>query len=105
MEVKTKLLDAALVSRAARKLRALDHPIRKKIIQAIVSRHEITVTELYIALRREQSVISQHLAILRRNKFVKYRRDGKNIIYRINYREIEQTTNIVKQLAAFFISK
>ena len=44
---------------------------------------KITVTEIYVHLRLEQSVASQHLAILRRAGIVKTERDGKFIYYSI----------------------
>ena len=47
-------------------LRALNHKLRQQIVKLLDERRKMTVTEIYIELRLEQSVTSQHLAILRR---------------------------------------
>jgi DNA-binding transcriptional ArsR family regulator len=44
----------------------------------------MTVTEIYVKLRVEQSVASQHLAIMRKAGYLNTSRDGKNIFYSIN---------------------
>ena len=47
-------------------LRALNHKLRQQIIRLLDENKKLTVTEIYVHLRLEQSVASQHLAILRR---------------------------------------
>lgn len=81
-------------------LRAINHPLRQQILQIIFSKQKITVTELYIALRLEQSVASQHLAILRRAGFVKTHRNGKFIQYSVSEKKIES----LEQLIGTFLS-
>ena len=56
------------------------------------------VTELYVKLRLEQSVASQHLAILRKAGFVKTDRDGKFIYYSVNINRMQELNQFVKQL-------
>jgi DNA-binding transcriptional ArsR family regulator len=51
-------------------------------------------------MRLEQSVASQHLAILRKAGFVITERDGKFIYYTVNYKRVEQVGDIVEQLVA-----
>ena len=51
-------------------LRALNHKLRQQIVKLLDERRKMTVTEIYIELRLEQSVTSQHLAILRRANLV-----------------------------------
>ena len=58
----------------------------------------LTVTELYIHLRLEQSVASQHLAILRRAGFVKTQRDGKFIYYMVNSERLSEVNKIIGEL-------
>jgi ArsR family transcriptional regulator, virulence genes transcriptional regulator len=60
--------------------------------------NKMTVTDLYIQLRLEQSVASQHLAILRRAGIVKTERDGKYIYYRVNEDRVAQINQIVDSL-------
>jgi DNA-binding transcriptional ArsR family regulator len=59
----------------------------------------MTVTELYVKLRIEQSVASQHLAILRRADVLKTHRDGKFIYYSINTSRVDEIADLIKQLA------
>jgi DNA-binding transcriptional ArsR family regulator len=58
----------------------------------------MTVTELYVQLRLEQSVASQHLAILRRAGIVNAERDGKFIYYRINEERVRRINSFVETL-------
>ena len=58
----------------------------------------ITVTELYVKLRLEQSVASQHLAILRKAGFVKTVRDGKFIFYSVNTDRLKELNRFVEEL-------
>ena len=59
-------VDFINLKKAAMILRALNHKLRQQIVRVLDEHKKLTVTELYIYLRLEQSVASQHLAILRR---------------------------------------
>lgn len=90
MEVMTKNLDLLAnlnlprLKKAARILRALNHPLRLNIVTLIGENESLTVTQIYFKLRIEQSVASQHLAILRESEILTATRSGKNIFYSIN---------------------
>lgn len=71
-------------------IRALKHKLRQQILKLIHSKNEITVTEIYVKLRIEQSVASQHLAILRKPGIVVTKREGKKIFYSVNYVRLEE---------------
>jgi DNA-binding transcriptional ArsR family regulator len=60
----------------------------------------VTVTEIYVHLRLEQSVASQHLAILRKAGIVKTERDGKFIYYSVNHKRVEEINNVATELSA-----
>jgi DNA-binding transcriptional ArsR family regulator len=81
-------------------LRALNHKLRQQILTLIETEQKITVTEIYVRMRLEQSVASQHLAILRRAGIVATQRDGKFIYYTVNYRRIDQITDVTESLVA-----
>ena len=55
--------------------------LRQRIIEVLEESDNMTVTDIYIKLRLEQSVASQHLAILRRAGVVITDRQGKFIYY------------------------
>jgi DNA-binding transcriptional ArsR family regulator len=83
-------------------LRALNHKLRQQIIELIQTQtdngHKPTVTDLYILLRLEQSVCSQHLAILRRANVVTTERQGKFIYYIVNHVRIAQISTMIELL-------
>lgn len=91
-------IDYYNVKKAALILRALNHKLRQQLIKLIEEEKKITVTEIYVRLKLEQSVASQHLAILRKAGIVTTQRDGKFIFYIINHKRIEEISNFVAQL-------
>ncbi len=91
-------IDYLKIKKAALVLRALNHKLRQQIIKTIHDHKRITVTELYVKLRLEQSVASQHLAILRKADIVTTVREGKFIFYAINEPRIAEINEFVKNL-------
>jgi DNA-binding transcriptional ArsR family regulator len=86
-------IDVFQLKKAALVLRAINHKLRQQILKLIHQNGQMTVTEIYVKLRLEQSVASQHLAILRKAGFVNTLRDGKFIYYSVNsdrLREVHQ---------------
>jgi hypothetical protein len=86
------------VKKAALILRALNHKLRQQILDLIHAEKKITVTEIYVRMRLEQSVASQHLAILRKAGIVDTLRDGKFIYYSVNFSRIDDINRIVAEL-------
>jgi DNA-binding transcriptional ArsR family regulator len=91
-------IDILNIKKAALILRAINHKLRQQILKLIDEQGKITVTELYVKLRLEQSVASQHLAILRKSGFVKTTRDGKFIYYSVNVSRMEELNQFIDQL-------
>jgi DNA-binding transcriptional ArsR family regulator len=91
-------LDLLNVKKAALVLRAINHKLRQQILKLIDEHGKITVTEIYVKLRLEQSVASQHLAILRKAGFVKTERDGKFIYYTVNTARVEDLNKFTESL-------
>lgn len=91
-------IDLNLVKKSQMTLRALNHKLRQQILSTIERNENISVTEIYVKLRIEQSVASQHLAILRRANIVKTRREGKIIWYSVNFDRIKDIETYTKQL-------
>ncbi len=86
------------MKKAAMVLRAMNHKLRQQILALIDSEKKITVTEIYVRLRLEQSVASQHLAILRKSGIVNTIRDGKFIHYSVNHKRIAEINKFVNEL-------
>lgn len=94
---KTKV-DLSRTKQAALIFRALNNPLRQKIIKLIDSKQTTDVSSLYKKLRIEQSVASQHLAILRRAAIVVTKRDGKSIHYSLNHPQIANVVKVVDDM-------
>lgn len=86
------------IKKAGLIIRALNHNLRKEIIKIIAKDNKLTVTELYNSLKIEQSVASQHLAILRRSGVLIRKREGKFIFYSINHARIDEINTFIKSL-------
>lgn len=86
------------LKKAALVLRSLNHKLRQQIISLIETEKKITVTEIFVRMRLDQSVVSQHLAILRRAGVVITERDGKFIYYSVDYKRINEITAFAEEL-------
>ncbi|MEN0047008.1 MAG: metalloregulator ArsR/SmtB family transcription factor [Bacteroidota bacterium] len=92
-------LDYAELRKAVLVLRAVNHKLRQRIIDLLEESSQLTVTDIYIKLRLEQSVASQHLAILRRAGVVITERQGKFIYYSLDKERLSQISTLVEELA------
>lgn len=80
-------------------LRAINHELRRAIISLLEEEERMTVTEIYIKLRIEQSVASQHLAILRKAGIVEPFREGKYIFYSLEKERLLQIAELISSLS------
>lgn len=91
-------LNYADLRQALLTLRAIDHEIRQKIIKVLQKEESLTVTEIFVSLRIEQSVASQHLAIMRKAGVVFSERHGKFIHYSLNEEKLSEIARLVDNL-------
>jgi DNA-binding transcriptional ArsR family regulator len=91
-------IDPIQLKKAALIFRAINHKLRQQIIKFINQNGKITVTQIYVKLRLEQSVASQHLAILRKAGFVTTERDGKFIYYSVNHGRLSEIHKVAQEL-------
>ena len=96
---KTIELDYLELRKAVLVLRAVNHELRQQIIKLLEEKGNLSVTDIYVHLRLEQSVASQHLAILRRAGVVKTDRQGKFILYSLDAERLSQISRLVEELA------
>ncbi|MCG3143967.1 MAG: Transcriptional activator HlyU [Gammaproteobacteria bacterium] len=79
-------LDARAMRRhaatAARLMRSLANPHRLLVL-CVLSEGELSVSELNERIPLSQSALSQHLAVLRREKLVRTRRESQTIYYSV----------------------
>lgn len=93
-------VDLLSLKKSALVLRAINHKLRQQIVRLLDEKKKLTVTDVYITLRLEQSVASQHLAILRRAGIVITQREGKFIYYAVNHRRMVEINKFVEDLIA-----
>lgn len=91
-------VDLLSVKKTALILRAINNKLRQSILRLIAENDKIIVSEIYSKLLLEQSVASQHLAILRKAGFVKTKREGKFIYYSINKQRFLELNEFVKNM-------
>jgi ArsR family transcriptional regulator, virulence genes transcriptional regulator len=99
-DAKEILLDYTELRKAALVLRSINHKLRQKMIELLEETDRMTVTDIYVKMRLEQSVASQHLAILRKSGVVITERNGKFIYYSLNKSRIAQISELAEELAA-----
>lgn len=89
---------AANAKKSASIMRAVKHGFWQQILLYLMKNPALTVTEIYVHFREEQSVVSQHLAILREAGVVKSERSGKHIRYSLNQSRIQQINGAMNAL-------
>ncbi len=93
-------VDPQQLRHAVALLHALNHSLRQGIIRLLADDGaRLTVTEIFTALRIEQSVASQHLAILRAARLVAPERDGKFIYYTLAADRLTHLLALVRDLS------
>jgi DNA-binding transcriptional ArsR family regulator len=86
-------------------LRSFLHPLRQKFLKIMDSSKEkkVSVTTIFTKLKIEQSVASQHLAILRASNLVIAERSSREVLYSVNY-ETLKAMGISASVIAEFVS-
>ena len=93
-------LDYNTFRRAVLVIRSVDHKLRQQIIKMLEESPRLTVTEIYIKLRIEQSIASQHLSILRRSGLLHTKRSGKFIYNSLNKERLAEIETLIKNIVA-----
>lgn len=93
-----KDLIADEIKTAALVLRALNNKLRRDILYLLDKHKKMNVTELYVALRIEQSVCSNQLRILQENGIVKNERVLKSRYYSIVPERLEYINTMAKAI-------
>lgn len=69
---------------------------RLKILSCLID-NELTVTQICEEVNLNKSAVSHQLMILKANKLVKYRKEGKNVIYSLDDEHVSIIINTAKQ--------
>ncbi|MCG7415596.1 MULTISPECIES: ArsR/SmtB family transcription factor [Microbacterium] len=78
--------------------KGLAHPIRIRILEVLSTAPEVAVSDLIEATSLEASHLSQHLAVLRRNRLVEADRRGSQVFYRLAYPQVADLLRVARTL-------
>lgn len=95
MAGKQKKLERAVAEHVAEVLKAVAHPVRIAIIEALEN-GELCVGDIAEALDGKQAVISQQLNMMKDKGVLSCRRDGTKVYYRI------ENKNVIKLLHCIY---
>jgi len=90
-------LNERLLSMEAEFFKALAHPTRIRILKHLRD-IERCVCEFTEDLDVEQSNMSQHLAVLRKQGIVSFRKEGMKVIYKVNYPQVFEILQLVEKV-------
>ena len=90
---------ASGAAEAAGVLKALANENRLVILCKLLEQGEVSVMPLSEAVGLSQSALSQHLAKMREEKIVDFRREGQTVFYRVSNPD---TVKILKTLKSIF---
>jgi DNA-binding transcriptional ArsR family regulator len=91
-------LDEKKLKKAVLVLKSMNHKLRQEIVKLIDLKKEITVTEIYKKLKTEQSVVSQHLSLLRHAKVLSTKKEGRRVFYTVNHDRVLQIKTLVEEI-------
>jgi DNA-binding transcriptional ArsR family regulator len=97
-KIKELKIDQLRLQQASGVLRAVNHPLRQKLLRLLHQQGEICVTDLYHTMDLEQSVASQHLSVLRNARVVATRREGKQVYYSVDHTRLDEIMHFVRSL-------
>ncbi len=78
---------------------ALAEPTRRKILELLASRGQLSATEIYDAFSVSHPAISQHLKVLREANLVKMEKHAQQHLYSINPQAMLELEGWAKGLA------
>lgn len=85
------------INKAAELLKVLSHPIRLKIICQL-GHTEKTVQQLIDNVGSTQSNVSQHLAIMRNNNVLQYRKNATQVLYSVSEKTAIDLVHLLKKI-------
>lgn len=97
-------MDERLFTMEAEFFKALAHPTRVRILKHLRER-ERCVCEFTEDLDIEQSNMSQHLAILRKQGIVSFRKDGLKVIYKVIFPQIFEILDLVEEIIVLQVNE
>jgi DNA-binding transcriptional ArsR family regulator len=98
------MMDDIVIKLTADFLKSLAHPVRIQILKMLVS-GERCVCEFIPELEIEQSNLSQHLGILKKQGLIGSRKEGTKVFYYVLYPAVFELIAIVEKILGDQISQ
>lgn len=89
---------AAQARSAARMLKLLGNESRLLILYSLAARGEMKVGDLVDTMGLSQSALSQHLALLREDGLVAFRRESQTLYYRVSDPRAARILKLLKDI-------
>lgn len=89
-------LNTELLEQVAYKLKAISQGTRLCVISLLSKQDEMTVSQLIVQLKCEQSLLSHHLTDMRVKGILNCRREGKNCYYSLKNKQIIQIIDCIR---------
>ena len=83
--------------RAASVLRALNHPLRLRLLKTIYREGRVCVSDLQKDLEQTQAITSVHLSELRRAGFVRVEKTGRSRWYSVNTARLQEVQQLITE--------
>lgn len=101
-KLKTQL-DVNKVTRVAEILKTIGHPVRLQILEALEEKEPLTVSEIKekIESDTEQSLLSHHLIKMKDRGILKCEKQGMNVLYRLEDRNILKIFECMQSCSLF----
>ena len=71
--------------------RALAHPLRLNILTFLDQHQVISEVDILSSMKLEQSIIIRHLEILKNSGIINMTKEGRQILFSINYSKLNKT--------------
>ena len=75
---------------------------RLDILRILGKHGKMSVTEIYVKLRLEQSYVSQNLKRLRDIGLVSVERNGKKLFYSLDEKAVSDCFSLINELASYY---
>lgn len=85
-----------MIKLTAELFKTLGHPVRIKVLQ-MLRNGERCVCEIMEDIEIEQSNLSQHLGVLKKQGLIDSRKDGQRVIYWITYPSVKHLITAAEQ--------
>jgi len=92
-----KKLSQKKLEEVASKLKAIAHPTRIAIMNLLERNGKMNVTEIYESLGMDQATTSHHLNVLKTNRVLTSKRDGKKTYYSVRPNSIVRITDCISK--------